>query len=160
VLAIYQASWPTLPTFDKVYSHGAWSRLFGLVEALYLCGFRDDAAALSPLLETALERVPDWISFDGRLVRTRAGVAAAAGGCWEAAERHFAVAEQHAKQMQNPLEETELWRLRAHMLLDRNGSSDLAQAEQLLQQALISYRRFGMPSYAAETERMLRQTGD
>jgi class 3 adenylate cyclase/tetratricopeptide (TPR) repeat protein len=160
VLAIYQASRPTLPSPDKVYSHGAWSRLFGLVEALYLCGLRDDAAALSPLLETALERGPDWISFDGRLVRTRAGVAAAAGGRWEAAERHFALAQQHAKQMQNRLEETELQRLRAHMLLDRDGSGDRAQAEELLEDALMSYRRFGMPSYAAQTERMLRQTRD
>lgn len=160
VLTIYQASRPTLPSPDKVYSHGAWSRLFGLVEALYLCGLRDDAAALSPLLETALERGPDWISFDGRLVRTRAGVAAAAGGRWEAAERHFALAQQHAKQMQNRLEETELQRLRAHMLLDRDGSGDRAQAEELLEEALMSYRRFGMPSYAAQTERMRRQTRD
>jgi class 3 adenylate cyclase/tetratricopeptide (TPR) repeat protein len=160
VLAIYQASRPTLPSPDKVYSHGAWSRLFGLVEALYLCGFRDDAAALSPLLETALQRGPDWISFDGRLVRTRAGVAAAAGGCWEVAERHFAVAQQHAKQMQNRWEQTELQRLYAHMLLDRDGSGDRAQAEELLEEALMSYRRFGMPSYAAQTERMLRQMRD
>ena len=62
--------------------------------------------------------------------------------------------------MQNPLEETELRRLRAHMLLDRNGSGDHAQAQQLLEQALITYRRFGMPSYVAEMERMLRQTRD
>ena len=160
VLAIYESSRPILPSPDKVNSHGAWSRLFGLVEALYLCGFRDDAASLSPLVETALERGPDWISFDGRLVRTRAGMAAAAGGRWEAAERHFAVAHQHAKQMQNRLEEIELQRLRAHMLLHRDGSGDRAQAEQLLGEALINYRKFGMPSYTAEAERMLRQTHD
>jgi tetratricopeptide (TPR) repeat protein len=160
VLAIYESSRPILPSPDKVNSHGAWSRLFGLVEALYLCGFRDDAASLSPLVETALERGPDWISFDGRLVRTRAGVAAAAGGRWEAAERHFAVAHEHAKQMQNRLEEIELQRLRAHMLLHRDGSGDRAQAEELLEEALINYRKFGMPSYTAEAERMLRQTHD
>jgi class 3 adenylate cyclase/tetratricopeptide (TPR) repeat protein len=160
VLAIYESSRPILPSPDKVNSHGAWSRLFGLVEALYLCGFRDDAASLSPLMETALERGPDWISFDGRLVRTRAGVAAAAGGRWEAAERHFAVAHEHAKQMQNRVEEIELQRLRAHMLLHRDGSGDRAQAEELLEEALVNYRKFGMPSYTAEAERMLRQTHD
>ena len=160
VLAIYESSRPILPSPDKVNSHGAWSRLFGLVEALYLCGFREDAASLSPLVETALELGPDWISFDGRLVRTRAGVAAAAGGRWEAAERHFAVAHEHAKQMQNRLEEIEIQRLRAHMLLHRDGSGDRAQAEELLEEALINYRKFGMPSYTAEAERMLRQTHD
>jgi hypothetical protein len=85
-------------------------------------------------------------------------MAAAAGSCWEAAERHFAVAHQHAKQMQNRLEEIDLQRLRAHMLLDRGGSGDRAQAQELLEEALINYRKFGMPSYIAEVERMLRQT--
>ena len=116
-----------LPSPDQVNSHGAWNRLFGLVEALYLCGFRDDAAELSPLVEKALEHGPDWISFDGRLVRTRAGVAAVSGGRWEAAERHFAEAEQHAKRMNNLLEETELRRLRARMFLDRDGPGDRAR---------------------------------
>ena len=87
-------------------------------------------------------------------------MAVAAGGCWEAAERHFAVAHQHAKQTQNRLEEIELQRLRAHMLLDRDGSGDRAQAQGLLDEAVINYRKFGMPSYTAEAERMLRQTRD
>jgi class 3 adenylate cyclase/tetratricopeptide (TPR) repeat protein len=158
VLTIYQSARSTFPSPDKVISHGAWSRLFGLVEGLYLCGFSDDAAALSPLVEKALERGPDWISFDGRLVRTRAGMAAAAGGCWEAAERHFAVAQQHATRMQNRLEETDLRRLHARMLLERNRPSDRARAAELLGEALSDYRRSGMPTYAAETERMLRET--
>jgi class 3 adenylate cyclase/tetratricopeptide (TPR) repeat protein len=156
VMAIYQSARPQLPSPDRVNSIGAWERLFGLVEALYLCGFTDDAAALSPLVDNALEHGPDWINFDGRLVRTRAGVAATAGGHWEAAERHFAEAEEHAKRMNNRLEQTELRRLRAQMLLDRDGPGDRALAAELLHEALIAYRKFGMPSYAAETERMLR----
>ncbi len=157
VLAIYQSERPKLPPPDRANSIGAWERLFGLVEALYLCGFSDDAAALSPLVENALEQGPDWINFDGRLVRTRAAVAAAAGGRWEAAERHFAVSEEHAKRMKNRLEQTELRRLRARMLLDRDGPGDRADGAQLLREALIDYRKFAMPSYAAETERMLRE---
>jgi hypothetical protein len=46
------------------------------------------------------------------------------------------------------------------MLLDRGGSGDRAQAQELLEEALINYRKFGMPSYTAEVERMLRQTRD
>jgi hypothetical protein len=156
VWAIYQSVQPMLPAPDEVNSHGAWNCLFALVEALYLCGFRDDAAGLSPLVEGALEQGPDWISFDGRLVRTRAAVAAAAGGHWEAAERHFGEAELHAKSMNNRLEQTELRRLRARMLLDRDGPGDRALAAELLREALIDYRKFGMPGYAAVTERMLR----
>ena len=157
-MAIYHSERPQLPSPDRVNSHGAWNRVFGLVEALYLCGFSDDAAALAPLIEHALEHGPDWITFDGRIVRTRAAVAAAAGGHWEAAERHFAVAEQHVKQMDNRLEETELLRLRARMLLERAGPGDAAQAAKLQEKALNDYRGFGMPTYAAEMERMLRET--
>src|SRR5215213_5959646 len=155
VMAIYQSERSKLPSPDRVNSHGAWNRLLGLVEALYLCGFSDDAAALSPLVENALEHGPDWITFDGRLVRTCAGMAAAAGGRWELAERHFTEAELHAKRMNNRLEETELRRLRARMLLDRDGLGDRVLAAQLLHEALVDYRKFGMPSYAAETERIL-----
>jgi hypothetical protein len=155
VMAIYQSERSMLPSPDRVNSHGAWNRLFGLVEALYLCGFTDDAAALLPLVEKVLEHGPDWISFDGRLVRTRAGVAAAAGKSWEEAERHFAEAELDARRMNNRLEETELRRLRARMLLDRDGPGDHARAQELLEKALIDYRTFKMPAYAAETERML-----
>ena len=158
VLAIYQSARPMLPSSDRVNSIGTWERLFGLVEAMYLCGFSDDAAALSPLVENALDRGPDWINFNGRLVRTRAGVAAMAGGRWEAAERHFAQAELDAKRMNNRLEETELRRLRGRMLLDRDGPGDRAKAAELLGKALDDYRTFGMPTYAAETERMLRGT--
>ncbi|HWI00699.1 MAG TPA: hypothetical protein VNT27_10240, partial [Propionibacteriaceae bacterium] len=157
VMAIYQSERSKLPSPDRVNSHGAWNRLLGLVEALYLCGFSDDASALSPLVEKVLEHGPDWITFDGRLVCTRAGVAAAAAGRWEAAERHFAEAELHAKDMNNRLEETELRRLRARMLLDRSGPGDSARAKELLEQAHIDYRTFEMPTYAAATERMLHE---
>ena len=58
--------------------------------------------------------------------------------------------------MNNRLEETELRRLRARMLLNRDDRGDRALAAELLREALVDYRKFGMPSYAAETERMLR----
>jgi hypothetical protein len=69
---------------------------------------------------------------------------------------NFAEAELHARGMNNRLEETELRQLRARMLLDRDDPGDRARAAELLREALIDYRKFGMPSYAAETERILR----
>ena len=124
VFDMYESAQPRFPSPSRVNSHGAWSCLLAIVEALYLCGFRDEAAALSPLVDRALEEGPDWLSFHGRLVETRAGVAATAAGCWEAAERHYSTAQQHAERMNNPLEETELRYLRARMLIDRNGGDD------------------------------------
>ena len=57
--------------------------MLGFVEALYLWELYEEAAALFPLVEGVLELGKRWITFDGRLVETRAGIAAAAAGLWE-----------------------------------------------------------------------------
>jgi hypothetical protein len=43
------------------------------------------------------------------------------------------------------------------MLLDR-GEADHDRAAEMLQEALSAYRAFGMPTYAAEVERLQRKT--
>jgi hypothetical protein len=57
--------------------------------------------------------------------------------------------------MPNRLELTDLCRLHARILLDRGGTGDRALAVTMLEEALTAYRAFGMPAYAAETERLL-----
>jgi hypothetical protein len=59
--------------------------------------------------------------------------------------------------MRNRLELADLGRLQARMLLDRGGKGDQERAAEMLQQALVAYRAFGMPTYAAEAERLQRQ---
>jgi tetratricopeptide (TPR) repeat protein len=158
VWALYESSRSMFPSAGRVNSVGAWNCMLGMVEALYLSGFRDEVARLAPLIDQALEIGPDWVTFDCRLVRTRAGMAAAAARRWEAAERHFIVAQQHAERMPNRLETADLRRLRARMLLDRAGPDDVAQAAGLLTEALSEYRGFGMPGYVSEVERLLAET--
>ena len=131
--------------------------MFGFVEALYLCGRHEEAAALSPLVEGVLALGRDWITFDGRLVETRAGIAAAAARRWDEAERYFGIARKVAEQMSNRLELADLNRLHARMLLDRGGNGDDARAAEMLEEALAAYRDFGMPAYAAEAERLRSQ---
>jgi tetratricopeptide (TPR) repeat protein len=144
-----------LPSLDRVNGIGAWNCMLGFVEALYLCGMHEQAAALSPLVEGVLELGKRWITLDGRLMETRAGLAAAAGRRWDEAERHFAIAREVAARMPNRLELTDLRRLHARILLDRGGTGDRALAVTMLEEALTAYRAFGMPAYAAETERLL-----
>ena len=98
-----------------------------------------------------------WIAYDGRLVETRAGLVAAAARRWEEAEREFAIASEIAEQMSNRLELADLRRLHARMLLDRGGDGDHARAAEMFEEAMSAYRTFGMPAYAAETERLLSQ---
>jgi hypothetical protein len=90
-------------------------------------------------------------------VETRAGLVAAAGRRWEEAEREFAIAGDIAEQMSNQLELVDLRRLRARMLLERGANGDQELAAELLNEALTAYRAFGMPTYAAEAERLQRE---
>ena len=98
-----------------------------------------------------------WLAFDGRLVETRAGLAAAAARRWDEAERQFGIAREVAEQMSNRLELADLSRLQARMLLERGGIGDDARAAEMLEEALTAYRAFGMPVYADEAERLRRQ---
>jgi hypothetical protein len=127
-------------------------------EALYVAGFREEVAALSPMVERAMQIGTEWVAVEGRLRRTRAGVTAAAAGLWDEAERWYAEAEERARASGNLVEVADLNRLRGRMLLDRAGPGDAARAGELLHLALDDYARFGMPSYAAVVERMLTET--
>jgi len=89
VAAVVEAHRPGFPVAGVTSSIGAWNMLLGFVEALAVAGRPDEVAALRPLLDEALA-LDDWISFDGRLVATRAAIAATAARDWDAAERHFA----------------------------------------------------------------------
>jgi hypothetical protein len=40
-----------LPNLERVNGIGSWNCMLGFVEALYLCGRYEEAAALSPLVE-------------------------------------------------------------------------------------------------------------
>jgi len=149
-----QSRWPSL---DRVNSLGSWNCLFGFVEAFFLCGLHDQAAALSPLIARALELSTRWTTFDGGLMETHAGLVAAAAHRWEEAERQFVIAREIAEQMHDLLELADLSRLHARMLLDRGSTGDLIRAVEMLEEALSAYQSFTMPGYAAETERLLGQ---
>jgi class 3 adenylate cyclase/tetratricopeptide (TPR) repeat protein len=146
-----------MPSLDRVNGIGSWSCLLGFVEALYLCGLYEEVAALSPLVDGLLGLGKRWITYDGRLPETRAGLVAAAAHRWDEAERQFGIAREAAEQMRNRLELADLGRLHARMLLDRGGKGDHKRAAEMLQEALFAYRTFGMPAYAAEAERLQRQ---
>jgi tetratricopeptide (TPR) repeat protein len=157
VMELFEAARSTLPSLDRASGIGSWKNMFGFLEALYLCELYEEAAALSPLVEGVLALRRSWITFDGRLVETRAGIAAAAARRWEEAERYFAIAREAAAQMSNQLEQADLDRLHARMLLDRGGTGDHGRAAEMLEGALAAYRAFGMPTYAAEAERLRGQ---
>jgi class 3 adenylate cyclase/tetratricopeptide (TPR) repeat protein len=157
VMELFESARSKLPSLDRVNGIGSWSCLLNFVEAFCLCGLNEEAAALSPLLEKVLELDNRWISYDGRLARTRAGLAAVTARRWDEAERHFGMAREVAEQMGNRVELADLCRLHARLLLDRGGAGDHERAAGMLEEALSAYRTFGMPTYAAEVERLQHQ---
>jgi tetratricopeptide (TPR) repeat protein len=157
VMELFESARSNLPSLDRVNGMGSWSCLLNFVEAFYLCGLNEEAAALSPLLGGLLEYDKRWISYDGRLAATRNALAAAAVRRWEEAERHFGIAREVAEHMGNRVELADLCRLHARMLLGRGSPGDHERAAEMLQEALSAYRAFGMPGYAAEAERLLSQ---
>jgi hypothetical protein len=149
--AIVEARRPGFPVPGRTSSIGAWNMLLGFVEALALAGRADEVAALRPLLEDALA-LDDWIAFDGRLVSTRAAIAAAAAQDWDAAERHLDTALATAEALGNRIEQVDLGFWRARMLLARDGPGDREAAAALAADVAARYRELGLPRHAALAE--------
>ena len=144
---IVEARRSGLPVAGRANSIGAWNMLLGFVEALALAGRSDEVAALRPLLEEALT-LDDWIAIDGRLVATRAVIAAVAARDWDAAERHLATALATAETLGNRIEQVDLGFWRARMLGDRDGPGDREAAAALATDVAARYRELGLLRHA------------
>jgi hypothetical protein len=94
-----------------------------------------------------------WPIF--RLTHTIAGIAASAGRQWKAAEDHFQIAMQQAEAFPQRLEQTEIRRFHAMMLIDRAAKGDREKAQTLLNEALESYTQIGMPRHVEMTQALL-----
>lgn len=156
-LAIIAAGRAAPPTTGPVNSLGTWNMLFGFTEALYLAGEAEAAAALLPLITQALAMGHEWMALDGRLIQTRAGIAAAAARRWEQAEHHYQAALQVAEALPSRIEQADLRRLYARMLLERDQPGDRERAQTLLSKAKDAYRAIGMPRYAALTSTLIAE---
>jgi hypothetical protein len=92
-----------------------------------------------------------------RFTHTIAGVAAAAARQWEGAEGHFQIASQHAESFPDRLEQAEIRRFHAMMLVDRAAPGDRKKARTLLSEALEIYTRIGMPRHIGIVQTLLDQ---
>ncbi|MGC2758438.1 hypothetical protein, partial [Candidatus Binatus sp.] len=93
-----------------------------------------------------------------RFTQTVAGIAAAAARQWDTAEEHFQSAMQQAESLPHLLEQAEIRRFHAMMLIDRAGPGDREKAQTLLREALESYTQIGMPRHIEMTQTLLGQT--
>ena len=155
-VAVVDGLRPAFPVQGRVNTVGSWNLLFGCVEALAVAGRREEAAALHPLVMDALEHRGEWITFDCRLTRTRASIAAAGGGRYDEAEEGFRSAIGRAEELGLRIENADVRRLYAGMLLERGDQADRGTALGYLEEAAKEYAAMGMPAL----ESLARSTAD
>ena len=128
-----------------------------VIEGLVMLGEHSQAGQLYPLVRELIGTgaVVLWPIF--RFTHTIAGVAAAAARQWEAAEEHFQIAMQQAESFPDRLEQAEIRRFHAMMLMDRAAPGDREKAQTLLSEALESYTHIGMPRHIEMTQALLDQ---
>jgi tetratricopeptide (TPR) repeat protein len=144
-----------IPRSGHPDAFGWWWMLATAIEGLAILGEQSQAAELYPL---ACELVgTEAVTLWGipRFTQTIAGLAASSARKWEAAEEHFEIALQQAKPFPNVLEQADIHRFHAMMLLDRVAPSDRNQAQTLLNQALETYTQIGMPRHIEMTQALI-----
>ena len=129
--------------------------LGSLIEGLVILGERAQAAQLYPLARELIDMgaVVLWPIF--RFTHTVAGIAAASARQWETAEDHFQIAMRQAESFPHRLEQAEIHRFHAMMLINRARPGDREKARGLLSEALASYTGIGMPRHIEIAQTLL-----
>ena len=154
-LAILDEKSGDLPYPGRANTIGAWTFLQGVVEGLAILGECGEAARLYPLVLEAIA-TGGIVGEDGSgLFHTVAGMAAAAGGQWDKAEEHYQTALRQAHELPVVMEQLEVRRWYARMLIDRDGPGDREKARELLTEAIAMYRQIGMPKHVEMAEGLL-----
>ena len=115
---------------------------------------QEDTADLYALVVNGIAK-GRGISWHYRLWSMVAGIAAAGGKNWDAAQEHFESALQEARDLPHVIAQPETRRWYARMLLDRNTAGDRDRARALLGDASESYRTIGMPKHVEMVEETL-----
>jgi len=145
-----------LPFSGRENIRGAWWMLALVVEGLFMLGEQVKAGRFYPLVRELIDTgaVVGWPI--PRYTQTIAGLAAAGAHEWKAAEEHFRVARRQADFFPDRLEQAEIRRFHAMMLIDHAAPGDREKAQTLLGEALESYTQIGMPRHIEMTQALLR----
>jgi tetratricopeptide (TPR) repeat protein len=155
-LALLEKHRASLPVSGRENIRGSWWMLVLVIEGLVMVGEQAQAGKLYPLVRQLIDTgaVVGWPI--PRYIQTIAGLAAAGAHQWEAAAEHFHVARRQAEFFPDRLEQAEIRRFHAMMLLDRAADGDRENARTLLSEALDTYTHIGMPRHIEMTQALLR----
>jgi tetratricopeptide (TPR) repeat protein len=153
VRALWERVQPYLPTSPDPHAIGRWNLLAMALEALWFSGEREVVARYYELIAAAPREAP--MRWDGRVIDSVAGLAAAAAGRWDDAERYFAAAGEVAAALPNETDRQWVKHLHAAALLERGGEGDADRAVTLLGEALDGLTRLGLPLFVRLTQERL-----
>jgi hypothetical protein len=128
-----------------------------VIEGLVILGEHSQAGQLYPLIRELVDTGAVALLPISHFTHTIAGVAAAAARQWEAAEDHFQMAMRQAESFPHVLEQTDIQRFHAMMLINRAGPGDHEKARRLVTEALASYTHIGMPRHIEIARTLLDQ---
>ncbi|MGI8927304.1 MAG: ATP-binding protein [Tepidiformaceae bacterium] len=140
-----------------VGTFGGWTFAACATEALATVGRDDEAAAFLDLWEQATDAGQVVEVAFPVLVARLAGIAAASGRRWDVAVEHFETALRQAQEIPFIVEQPEVRRSYADMLIERGAPGDVEKARQLLAEAIGMYRTIGMPRHIELAERLGRR---
>ncbi len=146
-----------LPVSGQPNTRGSWWMLALVIEGLVMLGEQSQAAQFYHLAQELVGTETVVLLPVRRFTQTIAGLAAAAAHQWEAAEDHFQIAMKQAESFPDRLEQTEIRRFHAMMLIDRAAAGDREAARTLLSEALATYQRIGMHRHVEMTQALLGQ---
>jgi tetratricopeptide (TPR) repeat protein len=151
--ALWERVEPFLPSRPGMYAIGRWNSLGFVVEALWWMGEFERLAPYYEAIASAPRDNP--MRWDGRSYDAVTGLAAAAAGRWDDAERYFLSARSHAERLPNETEKYWVRHLHALVLLERGAEGDLDRAMRLLTEALDGLTRLDLPLYRRMTREKL-----
>ena len=138
---------------------GAWYAGMATVQAAAMLGLRERCAALYDCA-VQLDGAGTHVVWDLGLAGKHAAIAAAAGGQWERAERHFDEAAERAEAIGDRLDTADLLRWRAQARLWRNAAGDRAEARAFAEAAREAYAAIGMKRHVEVAEALLAAAVD
>jgi tetratricopeptide (TPR) repeat protein len=153
--AILDQNRALLPRSGRTNAVGSWFMLALVIEGLVILRDQSQARELYPLVDELLNTGAVVLWPICRFTQTIAGITAGAAHEWEAAEGHFQIAIKQAEAFPNLLEQADIRRFHAMMLLDRAAAGNRNQAQTLLNQALEIYTQIGMPRHLDMTQALL-----
>jgi hypothetical protein len=127
-----------------------------VIEGLIMLGEKSRSGEFYPLARELIDTGTVALWPISRFTQTTAGIAASAAGQWEAAEEHFQIAMRQAKSSPDVLEQAEIRRFHAMMLMHRIAQGDSERAQTLLSEARETYTHIGMPRHIEMIRALLR----